>query len=194
MTNEFENNVEEDFPEPTSTVSTTINTQEDLISSGPAGTVYDWSKAPEGVKAPPRIDLDGKTVTIKKAEIILPAENLPWLLTLDKKKEFKYCKFTLYFDYQGQQESYAGVRVFLRDENGVKKYSHPTITRDRHNQASRLLGAMADYKGLDINEISLKTLLGFLNGLPKAVIKKETVKNPETGQTIEKNIIEKFVD
>jgi hypothetical protein len=161
-----------------------------MIDSGSAGTVYDWTTAPEGVKAPPRIDLNGKTVTIKKAEIILPPLDRKWELTKGGDKEFKYCSFILYYDVDGQQEFYSGMRVFKR-ENG---YSHPTITRDRKNQSSRLLGIYADYKQKDINEIALKEFLGFLNSHPKAIIKTEEVSNPETHDVIRKNFIGSFVN
>jgi len=134
--------------------------QGDLIASGSAGTVYDWSKAPEGGKAPPRVDLDGKTVTLNKAEIVLPPADRPWEKTKAGDKEYKYCSFVFHYDAEGQMEYYSGVRVFKREGN---KYSHPTITRDRVNQSSRLLGLYADFKNKDINEVGLREFLGFLN-------------------------------
>ena len=45
----------------------------------------------------------------------------------------------MYYDKEGQQEYLSGVRVFQRDG---EKYSIPTMTRDRNNQASKLLGYM----------------------------------------------------
>lgn len=164
---------------------------EQMIDSRSAGVVYDWTKAPEGVKAPPRIDLTGKTVTIKKAEMILPPLDKKWELTKGGDKEYKYCTFVLYYDVDGQQEFYSGVRVFKREEN---KYSHPTITRDRKNQASRLLGIYADFKKKDINEIALKEFMFFLNSHPKAKIKSEEISNPETHDVIRKNFVEQFVN
>jgi hypothetical protein len=160
-----------------------------MIASGQAGVIYDWTSAPEGVKAPPRKDLGGQTVTIKKADIVLPSADRPWEKTKAGDKEFKYCTFTLYYDVDGQQENYSGVRVFNRE--GM--YSHPTVTRDRKNQASRLLGLYADFRKKDINEVSLREFMGFLNSQPKAKIIKMAVANPETGAIIEKNAVNEFI-
>jgi len=169
---------------------------QDMIAAGSAGTKYDWTKAPEGVKAPPRIDLDGKTVTIKKTDIILPPKDREWTKSRDGTKEYKYCTFTLLYDVDGQAEFYSGVRVFKREEKdgeGNYKYSHPTIMRDRKNQASKLLGMYADFKKKDINEISLREFLAFLNSQPKAEIKVSEVKNPTNNAIVKKNLVGKFV-
>lgn len=186
--NEFENlETEEDTG---NDFSTTPEEQSDMIASGSAGTTYDWSKAPEGIKAPPRIDLDGKEVTIKKADIVLPSQDRPWDKTKAGDKEYKYCTFTLTYDQEGQQEFYSGVRVFKRDGD---KYSHPTLTRDRKNQASKLLGLYADYKKKDINEVNLREFMGFLNSQPKVKIVVEEVTNPKTNEKIRKNLVGKFL-
>jgi len=160
------------------------------VVAGSAGTKYDWTNAPEGIKAPPRVDLDGKVVTIKKADIIIPSKDKEFSLTKAGDKEFKYCQFILFYDEEGQQEFYSGVRVFKRD-NGV---SHPTFTRDRKNQASGLLGLYADFKGKDIAEVSLREFLGFLNSQPKVKIASQEVKNPQTNEKIKKNFVGEFVN
>jgi len=162
----------------------------DLISGGASGISYDWNSAPDSVKAPPRIDLNGQTVELKKADILLPPTSRKWDLTRDKSKEVKYCNFVLYFDKDGQQESLSGCRVFKREDG---KYSHPTLTRDRANQASKLFGKYADYKQKDINECSLKEFMAFLNSKPKAVMIGEKVTNPVTNEVITKNFVDKFI-
>jgi hypothetical protein len=179
--NEFEN---------IETAEGSSSNQEELINSGMAGTAYDWNKAPEGVKAPPRVSLDGQTVTIKKADIILPPMGRSWEKSRDGKTEYKTCTFVLFYDKEGQQEFYSGVRVFNRDG----KYSHPTIMRDRQNQSSRLLGLYADFKKKEIQEVSLREFMSFLNSTPKAKIQIESVTNPHTKETINKNIVLEFVE
>jgi hypothetical protein len=187
--NEFEElETEETVPE--QEFSTVPGGQESMIAAGSAGTKYDWTKAPEGIKAPPRIDLNGKQVTIKKADIILPPLDKEWQKTKDGQKDFKYCSFVLFYDIENQQEFYSGMRVFKREEG---KYSHPTITRDRKNQSSILLGLYADFKNKDINEVSLREFLAFLNSQPKAKIKTDIVKNPQTGEQIKKNFVGTFI-
>jgi len=193
--NEFEDlGVEDDVPE--QTFSETPES-ENMIAAGSSGTVYDWNQAPSGIKAPPRIDLNGKIVTIKKAEIVLPPKEREWQKSRDGKKEYKYCSFVLHYSgdgSDGQQEFHSGCRVFKREVDGKALYSHPTIMNDRKNQTSKLKGAYADYKGKDINEVSLKEFMAFLNGEPKAKLMTEEVKNPVTGEVIKKNFVEKFVD
>jgi len=193
--NEFDDlGVEEDTPEASFSETPETSSSDEMISKGAAGKVYDWNLAPEGVKAPPRVDLNGKIVTIKKAEIILPPESREWQKSRSGTSEYKYCSFILFYDIEGQQEFHSGCRVFKRDENGKVKYSHPTIMRDRKNQSSKLLGVYADYKSKDINEVSLKEFMAFLNGQPKAMIKTEEVTNPTNGDVIKKNFVEKFVE
>lgn len=194
--NEFEDLVESegldnDFSAPAPEAESNEYTEnpDDLISEGNAGVAYDWTKAPEGTKAPPRKDLGGQTVTITKAEIILPPPSREWSLSKSGQTKYKYCTFKLHYSADGQQEFYSGMRVFEREG----KYSHPSITKDRNNQASQLMGLFADFRGLDINEVSLRDFMAFLNGKPKAVIKAESVTNPTNGETIQKNFVEKFV-
>lgn len=181
---------------PTVEHSEVPNEQDDLIDQGTAGTAYNWNNAPEGTKAPPRVDLNGKTITILKAEIILPPVDTEWEKprTPGSKNVYKYCTFKLYYDFEGQAEFYSGVRVFKKEVDGKIKYSHPTIMNDKKNQASRLKGIYADFKKKDINEVSLKEFMSFLNSKPKAVIKTEDVSNPKNGQTIKKNLIGNFVN
>jgi hypothetical protein len=160
-----------------------------LISSGNAGEIYNWKNAPAGTKAPPRINLDGKEVEIIKMQIILPSADKPWLKTRKGDKEYKPVIFELTYSIGGQKDFFSGMRVFNREG----KYSHPTITRDRMNQASNLLGIYSDFKKKDINEVSLKEFLSFLDSKPKAVIKSEEITNPVTKEKVRKNLIEKFV-
>jgi hypothetical protein len=170
----------------------------DMISARKAGVAFDWNSAPDSVKAPPRKDLNGKVVTIKKADIILPPMDRIWQKTKAGDKEYKSCQLILFYDIDGQQENYSGTRVFRRDESvgkgeTVTKYSMPTITRDRNNQASALLGKYADYKKKTIEEVSLKEFMAFLNGQPKAKLVTVEVMNPETKEKLKKNIVDTFV-
>ena len=162
----------------------------DLIDSGSAGVEYDWSKAPEGTSAPPRIDLDGETVTIKEAKIVLPPKDRPWMPTKSGNHKFKPCTFKLFYNKDGQQEFYSGVKVFKRNEG----YSHPTIYKDGKSQAAKLMKAYAKFRSKDINEVSLKEFMSFLNGKPKGVIEQKGFKNPEDGEVVKKNMIVKFVE
>lgn len=185
--NEFDNLDADEFP--AQTPKEVPGQPENLIAGGTPGQVYDYRNAPEGTKAPPRIDMNGKVVTINKAEIIIPPLDKPWEKTKKGDKEYKYCTFVLHYDFEGQREFMSGVRVFKKDG----KYSHPTMTRDRKNQSSRLLGVYADFKKKDINEVSLKEFLSFLNSKPKVEISSEDVMNPTTEKTIQKNFVGKFI-
>lgn len=185
--NEFEELETDDAPEQE---FSEVPPSTDVISSGSAGIVYDWNTAPETAKAPPRVDMNGKVVTIKKADIILPPISKAWDKTRDRTKDVKACQLVLFYDFQNQQEQYSGVRVFKRDDG---KYSHPSITKDGNNQASKLLQSYAKFKHKDVSEIALKEFMAFLNSQPKAQIKVEEVRNPVTKEMLKKNIVECFV-
>jgi hypothetical protein len=183
--NEFDS-LDEDVP-PTQEF---VDKEENMIASGGVGTKYDWHTAPDRLKAPPRIDLNGKTVTITDAEIILPPQEKPWLRTRKGDKEYKYCTFVLHYSEGGQQEYISGLRVFKAADG---KYSHPTITRDGKTQASALLVAYADYKKKDVNECSLREFMSYLTSKPKAVLHSIEVTNPVTEAKLKKNMVEKFI-
>lgn len=194
MTNEFEElDVSEDAPEQTVSDIPEGVEQEDLIASGDGGTEYNFENAPDTIKAPPRIDLNGKEVTIKKMTLKLPAGNRPWIKARTGDAEYKFCTLTLFYDLENQQEFISGVRVFKRMEGDKEKYSNPSIMTDRKNQASKLLGIYADYKKKDIKEVSLKEFGSFLQSQPKAIIQTETVTNPVTEEEITKNLIGQFI-
>lgn len=188
-TNEFEG-LEADEVAPEQTVSSVPEQTGSMVAAGVAGEVYDYKTAPQGIKAPPRINMNGKIVTIKKTDIILPPASKDWTKSKSGTSEYKYCSFVLHYDFENQQEFLSGVRVFKRDDN---KYSHPTIMRDRKNQASRLLGLYADFKKKDIQEVSLREFLAFLNSQPKCKIQTGDVVNPTTNETIKKNFVGEFV-
>lgn len=166
--------------------------QDDVLATGAAGTEYDFTKAPKGTKAPPRENMDGQETTIVDAKIILPPMDKPWEPTRDGSKQFKYCTFKLFYE-NGQQEFYSGVRTFKQVENGGEKYSHPTIMKDGKNQASQLLQKYAKFKDKDPNEVSLHEFLSYLKSKPKAKLTSVEVKNPQTGDTINKNMVDVFL-
>ncbi len=192
--NEFDEFSVEDDSVPTQQPQEVPGDSGSMVDSGGSGIEYDWNNAPETTRAPDRTDLNGQTITVEKADIILPPRSREWMKSRDGKVEYKMCSFKLFYSKDLQQEFYSGVRVFKRDVDGQIKYSHPSIMTDRKNQASKLLGEYADYKKKDITVVSLKEFMAFLNSKPKAVIKTEAIKNPTTNKEINKNLIEKFVE
>lgn len=166
-------------------------TEDDMIARGERGQVYDITKAPKTAKGPDRIDLDGKEVEITKVELVLPPADAPWKLSKNGKVKFKSCIFALYYDSEGQKEYYSGVKVFERVQNGVAKYSDPTIQNNATTQASHLKKTYADFKSKTSEEVSLHEFLSFLNSKPKAVIKGKEFEYE--GNIAKKNIVEKFI-
>lgn len=190
--NEFDNiDVSDDEMAPSQTFSD-VPDNESTLSTREAGQTYNWNDAPEKAKAPPRVDLTGEQIIIEQADIILPPSSQEWALTRKKDKKFKYCQFVLYFDKDGQQEYYSGVRVF-QDDKDPTKHGHPTITRDRKSQASKLIGLYADFKEKNIAHVGMKEFMAFLNSKPKAIIESKEVENPVTGDIIRKNFIKEFI-
>ena len=110
--NEFDDlEVDGELP-PEAEFSAVPTGQESLIAEGNAGVVYDYTKAPDRMKAPPRISLNGKTLTIEKVDIVLPPIDREWLKSRYMTKDYKYCTFAVFYSEGSQQEYYAGVRVF----------------------------------------------------------------------------------
>ncbi len=175
---------------PAQEFSGTPNEEGSMLDDSEGGEVYDYKNAPDDTRAPPRIDMDGKELVIVKAEIKLPAASREWTTSKTGKSEYKYCSFKVYYDFEGQQETVAGIRVFKREGD---KYSHPSIMRDRVNQSSRLLGLYADFKRKDINEVPLSELMAYLNTNPRVKIKGEMVTNPVTKEELKKNLVGEFL-
>jgi hypothetical protein len=200
MTNEFEQ-IEEDFPDAKS--NEVPGESGDMISGSNAGTVYDWNTAPDTIKAPPRVNLNGKEVIIEKAEIILPALSVAWnTIGRNKKavKPNKSCVFKLHYNTEGQQEFFSGVRVFqtIDEKTKAEKYSHPTIFRtvegtNKMNQATELLFKYAEYKKIKPEMVSMKEFMAYLNSKPKAKIISKEYENPDTGKKVSKNMIDCFL-
>ena len=165
--------------------------QEDLVASGSSGLEYDFTKAPSTTKGPERIDLDGKTVTITDAKLILPKPETEWSLSKNKKVKYKPCMFVLYYDNDGQREYYSGVKVFQREEKGLIKYSDPIIHNEAENQATELKKVYSKFKGKTPEEVSMREFLMYLKTKPKAVIQSKTFKYD--GKETNKNIVVKFV-
>ena len=189
MTNEFEDKekVEESVEE-------VHQEKPSLIVAGNKGEIYNYHDAPDGIKPPERIDLNERELTINEAKIILPPADIKWELTKTSKKPFKACKFTLYYDVDGQQENYSGVRVFkVEKDDGSEGYGHPTIYKEGTSQARDLMKAYADFKEKDIEEVSLKEFMCFLNSKPKVLIATKSYTNPEDNSKILKNIAAKFI-
>jgi len=191
--NEFED-LDMDEAAPTAELSEVPQADETQVVNGNYGTTYDWKNAPDSLSAPPRINLDGKEVIVNKADIIIPPADRPWGKTRDGTKDVKACTFKLYYNIEGQQEFYSGIRVFKRIVDGKEMCSHPTIMKSGKNQATKLLIAYADFKGKNPNEVNLSEFMNFLNSKPKAIIKVEQFKNPaDDDKLVDKNMIEKFI-
>jgi len=163
------------------------------IAPSQAGTVYNWENAPSTTKAPERKDLNGKVVTVMKADLILPPDHTPWNKTKDGKKEYKPVKFELTYSENGQRETYSGFRSFKQVVDGKEMLGVPTVFLGGTSQASLLFKRIAEFKGININELSLKQAMAIFNSMPKAEIKTMDVTNPQTNEVIHKNLIFKFV-
>jgi len=198
MTNEFEEKFNtDDFDDGSDDIlsdESDVNgesSQEDIVAGGDAGLEYDINKAPTTTKGPERVDLDGKTVTITDVKVLLPKPESEWQLSKNKKVKYKPCQFILFYDNDGQREYYSGMKVFEREEKGVKKYSDPVIQNNGKNQASSLKTVYAKFKGKKPEEISMHEFLSFLKSKPKAKITGTEFEYDET--ITKKNIVTEFV-
>lgn len=190
MTNEFDD-MENDFPNNKN--ENEVQQDEEMQHAGGGAKIYNWREAPEFLKAPPRVDLDGQFVEIIKADILEPLSNQPWLLTRDGKKSYKNCRLVLYYSIGGQQEGYSGLKMFKQDVNGKEMLSHPSLDKNAQNQVATLIQAYAKFRKKDINMVSLREFMSFLNGGAKGRIQSMEFTNPQDKSKIKKNIIIEFV-
>jgi hypothetical protein len=199
MANEFDEMYNsDDFNEekPVESNNTTTDgapaSTDNLISGGDTSLQYDINQAPKTTRGPERENLDGKEVTIEKIEINLPKPETPWTTAKNNANvKYKSCQFLLHYDINGQREYYSGTKVFERVDNGVSKYSDPTIQDNATNQVSQLKKVYADFKGKKSEEVSLHEFLSFLNSKPKAIIKWTPFEFD--GKVTNKNIVVKFI-
>jgi len=147
---------------------------------------FDWTKLPNKPKAPPRVVLDGHTVVIEKADMIMPPASEAWVATKRGDKETKKVQFKLFYSEAQQVEFLSGIRVFKQNEKG--EYSMPTITRDGKNQASQLLLLYAQHKNEHPDTVTLFEFMSWLNSKPKVIIRTVDVTNPITGDVVKKNL------
>jgi len=167
--------------------------QGEQLSSGNAGNVYDFNAAPDSVKSPDRLDIDGQVVDIIKAEIIIPPESQEWKWSKKKTVQTKACPFKIHMktkDGQLQIENYSGVTIFKQKDG---KAGHPTIWKEGSSQAAGLMNLYAVYTGKDIAEVTLKQFGNFLNSGIKGKIVAQEVKHYETNEKFNKNFIGLFV-
>lgn len=153
---------------------------------------YDFTKAPTSTgKKIERKDLDGKTVTITDAKIILPSPDSEWQLSRNKQTRYKNCQFKVFYDDEGQFEYYSGVKVFPVKTPKGEQYSQPSIYNKSKNQAATLKKTYAEHAGKEVEKVSMYEFLNFLKNNPKAKIVKQEFEYDEV--VVHKNMIEKFI-
>jgi len=137
-----------------------------------------------------KVEMDGKKVGIEKVELKLPGDNEPWIFTKSKKLRFKQCTLRVYFDHEGQQEVYSGIKVIERLSG---KYSHPSIYKDGRSQVTEMFKKYADFVNKHPNGLTLKDFLLFLNSKSfKCLIETKDVENPEKKENTRKNFVKEF--
>jgi hypothetical protein len=137
-----------------------------------------------------KIELDGKEVGIERVDLELPAENEPWTFTKRKKLRFKPCTLRLYFDFEGQQEVYSGIKVIERLSG---KYSHPSIYKDGQSQVAEMFKKYANFVNKHPDGLTLKDFLIFLDSKNfKCLMETKDVENSEKKENVRKNFIKEF--
>ena len=189
MANEFDD-VEGDFP---NSKDEQIQQDEEQEHVGGGARVYDWKNSPDYLKAPPRVDLDGQIVEIVKADILEPLQEQNWLKTRDGKKDYKNARLILYYSVGGQQENYSGLKMFKSVVNGKELLSHPSINKEAENQVAQLLQTYARFRNKNVNMVSLREFMAFLNSGCKGRIKSIEFQNPQDKSKVKKNIVVEFV-
>jgi len=195
MTNEFEEQYNaDDFNDDdivgTEQQQTTSESESEMVTE--ETQEFDFNKASKSTKGPERENLDGKTVVISDAKIILPKEETEWNLSRNKKCKYKQCKFIMFYDNEGQREYYSGIKMFERMVDGKSKLSEPNIQNDGKTQATMLKQVYAKYKGKKTEEVSMHEFLSFLKSKPKARLESKPFEYDE--KITNKNTVVEFVN
>lgn len=166
----------------------------------PVDSVFDLNKLPDTAYVKyNRVNLDDKTVTIKKAVIKLPHASSKWTEgKTNKDVHYKNYQFTVYYDTENNdRENYSGMRGFRNDDGSL---GLPSIyTSKLTTQASKLFNKYKEFiietKKITSDEFDetygLKQFMAFLNSKPKATIRVVDVTYDE--KTYKKNMVHKFV-
>ena len=148
--------------------------------------VFDWKNAPDFVKAPPRVNLGGKTVTIAGADILLPNERIPWERTRRGDKEMKKAPLVIKYDVDGQVEYLSGMRFFKNSDGTTGNV--PGFDRNGTSQVANLFRLYAVSKKKNVESVTLKEFMEWLNSRPKVVVDSREFTNIATGEKVHKNI------
>ena len=127
-----------------------------------------------------RENLDGKTVTITKAEILLPRihdrDGNDLVQTAKENKKVKYynSRLVVHFDYNDQQESIPGIKYFVDAKTNLPQ-QYPAIPRNGRSQAAKLFNMVAQKMGKNPEDVTDFQFISFLNtGTVKAKITWDT--------------------
>jgi len=160
-------------------------------------SVFDYNVLPDSplVKYE-RVELDGKTITIKKAVIEKPGLDVEWKKTLNGNAYFKPYMFRVEYDTENNDREYlSGLKGFKQDNGEI---SNPTMFVSGKNQVAKLFGKYKKFvieTGVSEKEFDekygLKRFMSFLNSNPKVVI--ETVDIEFQGKTHRKNLVKEFM-
>ena len=166
-------------------------------SATPVGEVdYDkFSDTPVGLmKKYERPDLNEQTVTIAKVQLFEANQDEPPLSALkDATKKYYKCDFIIHYETANQDREYiSGVRQFVQ-RDGKTLSPHSFWYEGTETQIGDLWVKVATFKGKKPDELSPREFIAFLNGRPKAVLAYKGFKNPETGATVKKNVVDRFV-
>ena len=140
-----------------------------------------------------RVDLDGKTVTIAKAQLFeADTSEEPTQALKNKSQEYYKANFILHYETENEDREYiSGVVQFVQRDGSLSP--HNFWYPGAQNQAAKLWEAVADFKQKEPSKLSPREFMAFLNGKPKAVLKAKSFKNPTTGDNTTKNMVSHFV-
>ena len=115
-----------------------------------------------------RENMNGKTVTITKTEILLPRthdrDGNDLVQTAKENKKIKYynSRLIVHFDYNDQQESIPGIKYFIDPKTDLPQ-QYPAIPRTGKSQVAKLFNMVAQKMGKNPEDVTDFQFISFLN-------------------------------
>lgn len=138
-----------------------------------------------------RVNLDGKTVTVLKAQLFAADTSQEPEKALNSDAKKYRTNFIVHYDTENKDREYiSGVIQFVNRDGGLSE--HQFWYPDSNSQVASLWEKVAEFKNKKPEDLSPREFLAFLNNKPKALIESKKFQYPGK-PAVHKNVVAKFV-
>lgn len=139
-----------------------------------------------------RVNLDGKTVTIAKAQLFSADTTQEPEKAMNSDAKFYRASFILHYDTENKDREYlSGCVQFVNRDGGVSE--HQFWYPNAQNQVAALWEKVAEFKKKKPEDLSPREFMAFLNNKPKVLIESKKFQFPGK-PAVNKNVVAKFIE